>query len=1087
MNADGSSPLAQLTRNISNDYTPQWSPDGNKITFASDRTGNFDIYVMSADGSGQVNLTDYPFADDALPDWSPDGNKIAFCSNRSGYFNIYVMNADSSNVQQLTHMSTEAMDPTWSPDGSKIAFMVYVGYDILWGEIWDIYTIDVNGSNLIRLTQNALMNVYPDYSPDGQRITFSSNRASDNDVFVMNGDGSQQHNLTYDSIYQEWYSAWSPDGTKLAYTFDDDRVGPVFEGDDIYIMNPDGTQRVNLTSDPTSHDRAPSWGIDSRQTFTIYPVYPTAHTILSTVMQGGIAYRHFRLTDSGGSPIPNATIALSTGETALSDASGYFTATISADGLGGLGNHTVSVQSVTYGGQTYTTNGQPSFSVKVTERRYSHAWGYGASSRFKGGISAGLIAYLQQENSGGLELTLDESDPSLTLDDVVLMEEDYSDEVGAGAGVGLEKGVNIVILQIKGGASAVSERYIRTLGSTTARFPSPYESNDKKAQAIFLLASVLDSLQNAFPGKPFGIAVLRSALDLGAPYQAYIVQQQAGTGAKITPLQVNVGVNASLGLKRGGGTWKERILGFDLIDVGVTVLTLDTFTDYRDRDEIGLSTEVEFDLDFSALSWQIGDFREKFAGTIGEQAKKIRFEIILNAGTGEFKRLELSLIGEGNPYAFTDVVKEEVTVKAVIPADQLTEDVLLQTVNVLRLLQAIQQTGNNPLRIGSSAMVNELNALLAPIDYAEYEVTVDDGARTNYETSLGVTLGIDIELGPGLEVKKTRSLVRERGVFVNGHPYVTESYNTDGYVSQPGKGWWDLTTNALGGLWEYVKDFFSWVWQQVTSGVGWVIGVVSRTVGGVVWGGAQVIAPPGTQLYAAGFGSQETLIQQTGSITITAVGWVPTSTASISSLGLGPTMVAAAGDGFVVGGIYEFQPYTLTMSPAATLVITYTDEAAAGTNENHIGMFQWNSGGNNWHPMTAMADTAHNVFTATITQLGTFALGYDGAPPGVSILSPANGSTTGNSLPLISALVVDTGVGIVPSTVQMRLGGRVVAADYITGTGQVLYLPEAPLANGTYTVTVSAADVMGNTGSASATFTVEVIHCLYLPVVLRHH
>jgi len=821
-------------------------------------------------------------------------------------------------------------------------------------------------------------------------------------------------------------------------------------------------------------------------TYSISPVYPTSHIMPSTVMQGGTAYRYFRLTDSNGSPISNATITLSTGETALSDASGYFTATISADGLGGLGNHTVSVQSVTYGGQTYPADGQPSFTVQVGERRYSYAWGYGAGTRLKGGISAGLIAYLQQENSGGLELTLDESDPSLTLDDVVLMEEDYSDEVGAGVGVGLEKGVNIVILQIKGGASAVSERYIRTFGSTTARFPSPYESDDKKAQAIFLLASVLDSLQQAFPGKPFGVALLRSALDLGAPYQAYIVQQQAGTGAKITPLQANVGASASLGLERGGATWEERILGFDLVDVNVTVLTLDTFTDYRDRDEIGLSSEVEFDLDFSALSWQIGDFREKFAGTIGEQAKKVRFEIILNADTGEFKRLELSLIGEGNPYAFTDVVKEEVTVKAIIPADQLTGDVLLQTVNVLRLLQAVQQTGNNPLRIGPSAMVHELNALLAPIDYAGYEVTVDDGAQTNYETSLGVTLGIDIELGPGLEVKKARSLVRERGVFVNGHPYVTESYNADGYVSQPGKGWWDLTTNALSGLWEYVKDFFSWVWQRVTSGIGWVIGTVSRTVGGVVRGGAQVTAPPGTQLYTAGFGPQAIAVQQTDFITVTAIGWVPTSIVDTNSLGLDSAMVVASGSGFVVGGIYEFQPYTMTMSPAATLVITYTDEAAAGINENYIGMFQWNSGGNNWQPITAMADTAHNVFTATITQLGTFALGYDGAPPGVSILSPANGSTINNSLPLISALVVDTGVGIAPATVEMRLDGQVVAADYITGTGQVLYLPGDPLANGTYTVTVSAADVMGNMGSASATFTVEVIHRLYLPVVLRN-
>jgi hypothetical protein len=166
-------------------------------------------------------------------------------------------------------------------------------------------------------------------------------------------------------------------------------------------------------------------------TGTISPVYPSAHTASSTVMQGGTAYRHFRLLDSSGNPIPNAAVAFSVGDPATTDAQGYFTCTVPADALGNPGSYSIRIRSVTIGGQTYTTNDQPTFGVEVQERRYSHAWSYGASTRAKGGVSAGYIAYLQRTTSGGLELKLDESNPDATSDDVVLMKEDFSDESSA--------------------------------------------------------------------------------------------------------------------------------------------------------------------------------------------------------------------------------------------------------------------------------------------------------------------------------------------------------------------------------------------------------------------------------------------------------------------------------------------------------------------------------------------------------------------------------------------------------------------------------------------------------------------------------
>ena len=110
--ADANGPgQTNLTNTAEDEISQAWCSDGSKIAYNT--VGDSEIYVMSADGSAKVNLSNNA-AQDQSARWSPDGGKIAFSSNRDGNFEIYVMNADGSNQTRLTNNSARDQFPAWS-------------------------------------------------------------------------------------------------------------------------------------------------------------------------------------------------------------------------------------------------------------------------------------------------------------------------------------------------------------------------------------------------------------------------------------------------------------------------------------------------------------------------------------------------------------------------------------------------------------------------------------------------------------------------------------------------------------------------------------------------------------------------------------------------------------------------------------------------------------------------------------------------------------------------------------------------------------------------------------------------------------
>ncbi len=183
-------------------FDPEFSPNGSQIVFHSTRPsdGAIQIWVMDADGSNPVQLTST--GSNGYASWSPDGNRIVFASNRDGNFEIYVMDSDGGNQARLTNAAGSDFDPAFSPDGMRIV------HDTNRNGAYDIYVMDDDGANPVQLTTDSGDDFYPAWSPDGQFIAFSSNRDGSVTVWVMGADGSSQTDLSL--VGPDFYATWVP-------------------------------------------------------------------------------------------------------------------------------------------------------------------------------------------------------------------------------------------------------------------------------------------------------------------------------------------------------------------------------------------------------------------------------------------------------------------------------------------------------------------------------------------------------------------------------------------------------------------------------------------------------------------------------------------------------------------------------------------------------------------------------------------------------------------------------------------------------------------------------------------------------------
>lgn len=119
--ARGSSKLRFLA-STGRDFNPQYSPDGRRIVFMSDRTGRPEIWVCDADGSNAVVWTDSPGETLGAPEWSPDGSRLAYTADAGKRMRVLIVAAPGAQPKELYSATGSIWNLTWSPDGEWIYF-----------------------------------------------------------------------------------------------------------------------------------------------------------------------------------------------------------------------------------------------------------------------------------------------------------------------------------------------------------------------------------------------------------------------------------------------------------------------------------------------------------------------------------------------------------------------------------------------------------------------------------------------------------------------------------------------------------------------------------------------------------------------------------------------------------------------------------------------------------------------------------------------------------------------------------------------------------------------------------------------------
>ena len=251
--------VAQLTDHPTVDSDPDWSADGRQIAFRSRRDGSSDIFVMGADGSDPVNLIRDPadsLDDEFAPRWHPDGFTFSLYTDRypprgsckSGFHQIALLRTeeDDQSIDLFETIPGEQTSSSWSPDGRNLVFS-----SMCLNSNVDLYLYDAQSGDTRILVNEPFSEKDPAWSHNGQFLAYAANMDGNFDIYLLDLETKRSTRLTNHPA-KDTQPAWSPDDSQIAFVTNRDG------NQEVYIMEVDGSNTYNLTQHPAD-DWYPAW------------------------------------------------------------------------------------------------------------------------------------------------------------------------------------------------------------------------------------------------------------------------------------------------------------------------------------------------------------------------------------------------------------------------------------------------------------------------------------------------------------------------------------------------------------------------------------------------------------------------------------------------------------------------------------------------------------------------------------------------------------------------------------------------------------------------------------------------------------